>query len=171
MKGRALPYSNLCKNQLQNLFYHTVVQMSSKNHNNCYNFVCLHNKGVRILYIVNKLVERIKIQTDKNNKSIAEVLRECGLSENTVSTMASRGSWIKSNSLGMIADCLGCSVDYLLSRTDDPNVNHLHTAVEDKQLTEIISIYNRLNTIGQARLLAFAADLDNDNKVKTTQDN
>lgn len=117
------------------------------------------------MYIVSNVVERIKIQSDKKNKSVAEILRECGLSENTVSTMACRGSWIKSNSLGMIADRLDCSVDYLLCRTENPN-SHNSRAVEittspceDRQLASIIRIYDQLDDIGRAKLLIAADEL------------
>ncbi len=37
--------------------------------------------------------------------------------------MLSGGSTPKSENLAKIADCLDCSVDYLLGRTDNPEVN------------------------------------------------
>lgn len=135
------------------------------NYNNCDDFVHLHKEGVIVLYIVNNLTERIKIQADKKHKSVAEVLRKCGLSENTVSTMTSRGSWIKSNSLGMIADELGCSVDYLLCRTENPDSHNTHASdiavspYEDRQLASIIKIYEQLDDVGKAKLLIAADEL------------
>lgn len=122
------------------------------------------------MYILTNVVERIKSRAKAKNKSISKVLEECEISKNTLVSMSTRGSWIQANSLGAIADSLDCSVDYLLCRCENPNAHKICIQNNSKQLTEIISIYNRLNTIGQARLLAFAADLDNDNKVKTTQD-
>ena len=37
--------------------------------------------------------------------------------------MKSRGSWLHANNLAKIADYLDCSVDYLLGRTDDPDLH------------------------------------------------
>lgn len=119
------------------------------------------------MYIVNNLAERIKIQSDKKHKSVAEVLRRCGLSENTVSTMTGRGSWIKSNSLGMIADELDCSVDYLLCRTENPDSHNTHmgditvSPYEDRQLASIIKIYEQLDDVSRAKLLVAADELRN----------
>ena len=36
--------------------------------------------------------------------------------------MQSRGSWLQANNLAKIADYLDCSVDYLLGRTDCPDL-------------------------------------------------
>lgn len=50
------------------------------------------------------------------------LLDECGLNKNVISTMLSRGSMPKADNLARIADYLDCSVDYLLGRTDCPEV-------------------------------------------------
>lgn len=56
--------------------------------------------------------------------------KETGISEGTF------GQWrkypssnIRSGNLVLIADCLGCSVDYLLGRTEDPELHQ--TASEE----------------------------------------
>ena len=69
------------------------------------------------------IAERIKIIAKQKKISILNMLRECGLSKNTLSSMLSGGSTPKSENLAKIADYLDCSVDYLLGRTDNPNVN------------------------------------------------
>lgn len=47
-----------------------------------------------------------------------QVLADAGLGYNTMTTY--RTSMPKADNLAKIADCLDCSVDYLLGRTDDP---------------------------------------------------
>lgn len=69
------------------------------------------------------IAERIKLVAKQKKISILDMLRECGLSKNTLSSMLSGGSTPKSENLAKIADYLGCSVDYLLGRTDNPEVN------------------------------------------------
>lgn len=68
------------------------------------------------MYDVHNTVDRIKAAAKKAGIPVTELLSECGLSKNALSSMNSRGSWIASDSLGMIADYLGVSVDFLLGR-------------------------------------------------------
>lgn len=67
---------------------------------------------------------KIKDVAKIKNIIIKDMLMECGLSKNTLSSMLSGGSTPKSENLAKIADYLDCSVDYLLGRTDVPEVNH-----------------------------------------------
>lgn len=67
--------------------------------------------------------ERIK-QTAKSKKiSVKQMLEDCEMNKNVISTMLSRGSMPKADNLARIADYLDCSVDYLLGRTNNPDVN------------------------------------------------
>lgn len=75
------------------------------------------------MYISSNTAERIKLVAKSKSIVIKEMLSECELSKNALSTMLSRGSWLQANNLAKIADYLGCSVDYLLGRTDNPEVN------------------------------------------------
>ena len=67
--------------------------------------------------------ERIKLIAKSKGISVKEMLEACHLNKNTLSSMLSRGSWPQANNLGFIADYLDCSVDYLLGRTDNPEIN------------------------------------------------
>lgn len=69
------------------------------------------------------IAERIKFLAKQQKIQIRAMLDECGLSKNTLSSMLSGGSTPKSENLARIADYLDCSVDYLLGRTDNPEVN------------------------------------------------
>ena len=71
------------------------------------------------MYDVTKTVLRIKQRAIQKGIPVLEVMNKAKLSKNTLSNMRIRGSWIAANSLGAIADCLDCSVDYLLGRTDE----------------------------------------------------
>lgn len=75
------------------------------------------------MYESTKIAERIKLTAKSQNIVIKDMLFKCGLSKNALSSMASGGSTPKSENLAKIADYLDCSVDYLLGRTDNPNVN------------------------------------------------
>ena len=74
------------------------------------------------MYETSITVERIKLMAKQNGIVVKTMLEDCGLNKNVLSSMQSRGSWLQSNSLAKIADYLNCSVDYLLGRTDNPNI-------------------------------------------------
>jgi transcriptional regulator with XRE-family HTH domain len=74
------------------------------------------------MYNAELLKTRIKGLCKVRNVSIKEMLSVCGLSINAVSQINDAGG-MYSFSLARIADYLDCSVDYLLGRTDKPEVN------------------------------------------------
>lgn len=69
------------------------------------------------------IAQRIKYIAKKEKIQLKIMLEECNLSKNTLSSMLSGGSTPKSENLARIADYLDCSVDYLLGRTDNPEIN------------------------------------------------
>lgn len=75
------------------------------------------------MYSAQETAEKIKAQAKSKNILIKNMLDECELSKNALSSMLSRGSWLQANNLARIADYLDCSVDYLLGRTDNPEIN------------------------------------------------
>jgi len=75
------------------------------------------------MYKTNETVERIRDFAKRSNIKLTDMLKECDLNKNALSSMQSRGSWLQANNLAKIADYLGCSVDYLLGRTDNPKAH------------------------------------------------
>lgn len=61
---------------------------------------------------------------EKRGISAYRVAKETGISESLFSKWKKNPtSEIASQTLVLIADCLDCSVDYLLGRTDNPELN------------------------------------------------
>lgn len=109
------------------------------------------------MYYSQEVTERIKLLTRKKGIGLGKMLLDCGLNTSTLNQMSEERG-IASFSLGKIADCLDCSVDYLLCRTervDSHKINKDDVIVNpnDEQLTEIIETYKQLNTIEKAKLL------------------
>lgn len=73
------------------------------------------------LYTSPNMAGRIKDIARTREITMKSILESCDLGSNTFSHML-HGKMIASDSLARIADCLNCSVDYLLGRTDNPNV-------------------------------------------------
>lgn len=67
------------------------------------------------------VAEKIKLTAKEKGITVKQLLSDAGLGFNTMSNM--KGSMPKADNLAKIADILGCSVDYLLGRTDNPEVN------------------------------------------------
>ena len=74
-----------------------------------------------VLYISSAVAERIKKRTKEKNVTAKRMLAEVGLGVNTMSNM--KTSMPTADNLAKIADYLDCSVDYLLGRTDNPEIN------------------------------------------------
>ena len=74
-----------------------------------------------VLYISSAVAERIKKRTKEKNVTAKRMLAEVGLGVNTMSNM--KTSMPTADNLAKIADYLDCSVDYLLGRTDNPDIN------------------------------------------------
>lgn len=73
------------------------------------------------MYISNDIAEKIKLSAKSKGVSVKKLLEDVGLGFNTMSNM--KTSMPKADNLAKIADYLDCSVDYLLGRTDNPNIN------------------------------------------------
>lgn len=74
------------------------------------------------MYITQDIASRIKLQAKLCNVTIKQMLADLDLGINAISEF-SKGKHLSCISLAKIADYLDCSVDYLLGRTDNPNVN------------------------------------------------
>lgn len=78
--------------------------------------------GGDFIYNSQDIAIRIKQRAKAQGKSLSSMLSSCGLGINTVSKMAN-GTDILTHNFAKIADCLDCSIDYLIGRTDNPEIN------------------------------------------------
>ena len=85
-------------------------------------FGVLYKMNEQNLYNSLNIAELIKARSKSQGISLKDMLRELELGSNTLSHMR-HGRMIASDSLARIADYLDCSVDYLLGRTDNPEIN------------------------------------------------
>lgn len=73
------------------------------------------------MYNSNNVADNIKKLAKSKNVTIKKLLEDVGLGFNTMTNM--KTSMPKADNLAKIADYLDCSVDYLLGRTDCPDLN------------------------------------------------
>lgn len=74
------------------------------------------------MYITQEIANRIKMRAKEQKVTIKSLLSACEMNINAISEF-SKGKQLSCISLARIADYLDCSVDYLLGRTDNPEVN------------------------------------------------
>lgn len=74
------------------------------------------------MYDTVNIANRIKDRAKQQKKTLQEILSACDLSINTISNIK-KGQGILYLNFARIADELDCSVDYLLGRTDNPEIN------------------------------------------------
>jgi len=74
------------------------------------------------MYSAETLSNRIKALARERGVMLKDILSACDLNINSLSQMSDKKG-LSSFSLGKIADYLDCSVDYLLGRTDNPEIN------------------------------------------------
>ena len=73
------------------------------------------------MYSAQLTIERIQALIKEKGLTPKEVLKQCDINENTLKRMTDNKG-MSSFYIAKIADRLDCSVDYLLGRTDNPNV-------------------------------------------------
>ena len=99
------------------------------------------------MYNSQEVAERIKQLAKTKNIPVKTLLQETDLGANTMSNM--KTSMPKADNLAKIADYLGCSVDYLLGRTDTVEVlklpNKLFEALKTKYSLNLNSFSEFIN--------------------------
>lgn len=74
------------------------------------------------MYITQDVANRIKLRLKQAKIPMKTMLSDLDMGINAISEF-SKGKQLSCISLAKIADYLDCSVDYLLGRTDNPNIN------------------------------------------------
>lgn len=134
------------------------------------------------MYESAKIADNIKSLARSKDIQLKIMLHELDLSKNALSTLYN-GSMIKADSLARIADYLECSVDYLLGRTNNPdinngnnittgNINGNHNANISVGATllsndeeEILKMVRELSLIQRSELVITINKMKSDNKI------
>lgn len=107
------------------------------------------------MYNPTDVAERIKATAKTQGIAVQDVLKACNLNKNVISTMLSRGSMPKTDTIAVIADYLDCSVDYLLGRTDNVQ-SHLGAAVAADDEAELLAAYRSCDNFGKCAVMETA---------------
>ena len=120
-------------------------------------------------------VERIRKERKNNNITSVELNCSCGLNKNTIATSANSKMGLSAKILYDIADCLNCSVDYLLGRTDEagsptPSDRQIRQLdLSGNELT-IVKLFEKLSETQQGELIGRAKLMAEQNDENYMQD-
>ena len=74
------------------------------------------------MYMTQDIADRIKLRLKFKHVRAKDMLSDLNMGVNAISELA-KGKQMSCIALARIADYLDCSVDYLLGRTDNPDIN------------------------------------------------
>lgn len=100
------------------------------------------------MYSVQTVRERIKIMAQKKGITQKQMLAECRINENIITKMG-KDKGMGSFMLAAIADKLDCSADYLLGRTDMPEISRPSGLTQEEE--DIIQMFRDLDLPGKIR--------------------
>lgn len=124
-------------------------------------------------------VEKIKELRIIKGISLAELNEACNLNKNTITVSANSKTGLSAKILSDVSNFLGCSVDYLLGRTDeltgsyqiDANRSGNNSDVNKSNLSdtdsELISEFKKLTFNDKVKVMSLIAELSENNKNKT----
>lgn len=114
------------------------------------------------MYSAQELAVAIKKRAKETNKVIKDMLVSCSLNNNTMSGLY-HDKAIAFDSLAKIADYLDCSVDYLIGRTNEPQIRKIadthDNSIQDPQTNVLLDIFDELDQINRSKLLVYADEL------------
>ena len=123
-------------------------------------------------------VERFKTLLEKNDVTAYKVAKETNISQGLMREYQKGIKTPSSQNIIKIADYFGCSIDYLLGRTDSPTAINSHNTVNgsnniigngsgnrtentlSEQASALMNIFNKLDVVSQAKLLVYATELE-----------
>ena len=127
---------------------------------NFVDFVTLHKvRGVIFMYNAQCTKDRIKNICKVKKVNMEQMLVECSLGVNAIRQINDTKG-MASFSLAKIADYLDCSVDYLLGRTDNPNISGTNIAISNQQKkdTELLDLIKSLPLKKRVKIISMIYD-------------
>lgn len=104
--------------------------------------------------LLTRMIEKLCLE---KNIPVKEMLVQSGLSRNVVDNLK-KGSVPSVDKIAQIADYFGCSVDYILGRTNEPKINSINIIKTGNITGDNINGSNNIN-IHQSSASAYDAEL------------
>lgn len=130
------------------------------------------------MYNPQTTVIRIKALSESKSLKQKDINQKCGLNKNTINSSANSKMGLNAKALFDISNLLNCSTDYLLGRTDNPDmtitVNQTGEHIEaspinainnaggshNEMTNELIKIFESMNFSNKMKVMNYVLELD-----------
>ncbi len=100
-----------------------------------------------------------KIREERNINQL-KIAMDLEISQESISKYETGLAFPSKKVLLKLADYFGCSVDFLLGRTDNPKMNKDNISAADKKMDNLIFRYNKLSEKSKNKLEGFLTALE-----------
>ena len=111
-------------------------------------------------------MENLRKIRELRNKSQLQLSMALEISQESISKYETGNAFPSREILIKLADYLNCSIDYLLNRTDNPNINKDKISKEDEKIENLIFRYKSLSDENKNKLEGCLLALEQEEKRK-----
>ena len=109
-------------------------------------------------------MENLKKIREKRNINQLKIALAIGITQESISKYETGNAFPSKEILIKLADYLNCSIDYLLNRTDNPNINKEKISKEDEKIENLIFRFKNLSDENKNKLEGCLLALEQEEK-------
>lgn len=111
-------------------------------------------------------MENLKKIREKRNINQLKIAMDIGITQESISKYETGNAFPSKEILIKLADYFNCSIDYLLNRTDNPNMNKEKISKKDEKIENLIFRYKSLSDENKNKLEGCLLALEQEEKRK-----
>lgn len=111
-------------------------------------------------------MENLRKIREKRNINQLKIAMDIGITQESISKYETGNAFPSREILIKLADYLNCSIDYLLNRTDNPNMNKEKISKKDEKIENLIFRYKSLSDENKNKLEGCLLALEQEEKRK-----
>ncbi len=109
-------------------------------------------------------MKNLRLIRKKRNINQLRLAIDLGITQESISKYETDIAFPSKDILIKIADYFNCSIDYLLDRTDNPNINMDKVINEDEEIENLIFRYKKLSSEKKNKLEGCLIAIEHDKK-------
>ena len=109
-------------------------------------------------------MENLRKIREKRNINQLKIAMDIGITQESISKYETGNAFPSKEILIKLADYLSCSIDYLLNRTDNPNINKEKISKEDEKRENLIFRFKNLSDENKNKLEGCLLALEQEEK-------
>lgn len=114
-------------------------------------------------------MENLRKIREKRNINQLKIAMDIGVTQESISKYETGNAFPSKEILIKLANYLNCSIDYLLDRTDNPQINKDKMSIEDENIENLIFRYKRLSTENKNKLEGCLLALEQEQNKKVVE--